>query len=73
MVATGQNWLNEIRNQQVAGSIPAGGSSLKLMVCRPATGGSWCFCQQFCQQTTVVDLMNDSVARRATLLSGDNL
>jgi hypothetical protein len=38
-----------IRNQQVAGSIPAGGSSLNSRVYEPARCGLSRFCQPFCQ------------------------
>jgi hypothetical protein len=38
-----------IRNQQVAGSIPAGGSSLKSISQRVARWGPFDFCQQIVQ------------------------
>src|SRR5581483_2018592 len=40
-----------IRNQQVAGSTPAGGSSLKSRASKPASRGLSSFCQPFVSHT----------------------
>jgi hypothetical protein len=53
-----------IRNQQVAGSIPAGGSRLKSITSKPARCGLLSFCQQFCQHELLVANRNRDPGRK---------